>query len=279
MGYFGGCLGSVDNSPTTAWVNAVIANGGTVSASRRNLVDNLLTGLQADGIYQKLDSLRVYAAENQVSALTNMVPAIVTGSGLAVVFGSPTFSTDRGYTGIDQSASDFIDSKWDPATNGKNYQINSAHFSVWCTTDNASTVNGGCMFGAADNGGNVIIGLYNTFGGDGNIYGRINDNVAGGAQGIPTTRKGHWVVNRDSSTTSQIYQNATLFSSPNQAAFTAYPNALDLYALACDETGSSAFSGSPNQIAAATIGASLSSSDVQKLYNRLRSYMTAVGIP
>ena len=84
------------DAATIAWVNQVVTNGGTVSAGRQTLVDNLIVGLKADGIWTKLERLWLFAAENTISALTDLV-----GLTLATANNSPTFTADVGYTGVD----------------------------------------------------------------------------------------------------------------------------------------------------------------------------------
>src|SRR5215475_8332903 len=90
---------------TTAWVNAVVTNGGSVSNARKTLVNNLISGLKTDGVWTDLDRLWLYAGENQPSALTDLV-----ATGLATAVNSPTFTTDNGFTGVDASTTVYIDS-------------------------------------------------------------------------------------------------------------------------------------------------------------------------
>src|SRR5260221_11632840 len=104
---------------TIAWVSAVIANGGTVSPARRQVVDVLIKGLKLDGTFTKLDRLWMLCAENQVSALTDMV-----GLTLATAVNAPTFTTDRGYTF--DGATNYISTGYNPSLVGVNYVLNNA---------------------------------------------------------------------------------------------------------------------------------------------------------
>ncbi len=258
-----------------AWVAAVNAAGGSVSPTRQALVGGLIGGLKADNLWTKYDRIWLDAGENTQSALIDIVKRTT-----AIPSGGPSFTVDRGYTGVDQSASVFIDTGYNPSVNGSAYTVNSAHFSVWSTTNIGSVGNGGCMTGADDAAFHVLIGLYCTLGTDGNVYGRINDATESGAQGVPTTRAGHWVVNRTGANASQIYQNGNLFASPNAAASAGIPATDNLYVLASEEHGAgTAFGGNPNQIALTTIGAGFSPSEITLSYARFRSYMSAVGVP
>ena len=65
-----------------------------MSAGRQTVVDTLIKGLKTNGIWAKLDSMWVFAAENSQSALIDL-KALVTGTATT----SPTFTADYGYTG------------------------------------------------------------------------------------------------------------------------------------------------------------------------------------
>jgi len=261
---------AANDDATNAWVNAVISNGGTVSDDRRVLVDNLIAGLKADGVWTKLDRLWILAAENEISARTDMV-----GDVLATKTGSPAFTIDRGYTGTDaQPATDYLNTGFTPSTNGVTFVQNSAHLSAWSVTNNAAT-NGGALSGVNVAATSANINIFDTFT-DGNLYGRINDNPTSGSQGAPSSRIGHWIVNRNSSTTSQIYQNGASFSSPNATSGNVANINILILGLNQDGTGER---GTPNQVAMTSLGGSLSATDATNFYNRLRTYMSSVGVP
>jgi hypothetical protein len=256
---------------TQAWVQQVLRNGGSVSTTRQGVVDTLIKGLKTDGVWSKLDRLWLFAAENSQAALTDLV-----GLTLATANGSPTFTTDRGYTGQDLATpTAYVDSGYNPSS-GATFTQNSAHISAWSVTNNAAS-NGGCLMGAdTSGGGNSNINLFDTYL-DGNVYGRINDAPASGSQGAPGTRQGHWIANRSGASASQVYQNGSNFSSPN-ATSGAVPNT-NLFILCDDNSASGPINGTPNQLAMASAGGSLSSTDASNFYSRLRTYMTAVGVP
>jgi hypothetical protein len=254
---------------TTAWVAAVIANGGTVSGTQQGFVDTLIKGLKADGIFSKLDRLWLFASENTFQALTDIV-----ADALATAVGAPTFNANLGYTGQDAaSPTKYIDSGFNASTAGGNFTQNAASLSIWSVTNTAS-VNGGACIGMAVTGVTQS-NIFDTFT-DGNVYGRINDSTASGAQGVPGTRMGHWLINRSGTSATQLYQNASLFSSPN-ATSGALVNA-DCIILAFISDGSEVL-GTPQQVAMASIGGNLSGTNVTNFYTRLRAYMTSVGVP
>lgn len=252
---------SAFDAATVAWVAAVVAAGGTVSGAREILVNNLITGLKSDGIWTKLDRLWILAAENEISALMDMVADIT-----ATKVSTPTFTIDKGYTGQDNAApSVYLDSNYNPTINAINFLQDSAHISIWSLTDTATGL-GGCTMG--ERGTNI----FDTYL-DGNIYIRINDNVESGSQGPPGSRIGHWIANRSGASASQAYQNGSLFSSPN--ATSGAPQNANFYILCNDASG--AANGTPQQISVASIGGSLTSTDAANFHTRLGTYLTAVG--
>src|SRR5262249_42332643 len=134
-----------DDGNANAWAQFVVLSGGTVSAARLRIVGTLIQGLKADGVWSKLDRLWLLAAENTTSALID-----VKNLGAAGVIGSPTFTANRGYAGTDLvTATDYISTNINVSTLGGQYTQNSAHFSVWITT-NTATTNGGASIGGFD---------------------------------------------------------------------------------------------------------------------------------
>src|SRR4051794_32649168 len=81
------------------WVQAVRSAGGQVSTARAALVEKLVEGLRADGVWPLLDELWVFAAENGMQARTGLKTRV-----LAAAVNSPPFTTNRGYAGDGLSA-------------------------------------------------------------------------------------------------------------------------------------------------------------------------------
>jgi hypothetical protein len=249
---------------TTAWVNAVVANGGSVTAGRQQVVNNLIKSLKGNGVWAKLDRLFIFAAENTASALTDMV-----ADALATTNGSPSFTANRGYTGVDASTTVFIDTGFNPNTAGGNYTLNSSHLSMWSNTQ-ANSASGGVAIGS-------FIGGALT-----SIRPRILDlelttiNTGGGTNVANTDSLGHRIANRTGASTELSYHNGSLFASPNTTS-TSIPNDT-IYALA-RHNDTAADNGDDHQNCGISIGGGLTGTDATNFYNALRTYMTAVGVP
>jgi len=238
------------------------------SAHRANYVA-LICGLVSDGVWSKLDVLYVFATSSSTNALLNLASASYGGT----AHGSPTFTTDRGFTGVDASSTVYIDTAFNPATAGGQYAQNAAHLSAWSNTNTGSS-SGGCAVIGSDagsgNGASQICLRHPT-----GTYFRVNDvNSGGGGQASIGTSNGFYVADRTSSSTAVGYLNASNQSIGAQTSTTL--TSRNIYVLATDSAGS-AGSGGGFQITEASMGGGLTSTDVTNLYNRLRTYMTAVG--
>lgn len=91
------------------WVNAVVANGGSVSAGRITLFETYVSELLAYGAWWALDDFWMLVAENEAQALTSFKQLR-----LAVATNAPTFTIDRGYAF--DGATNYINTGFIPST-------------------------------------------------------------------------------------------------------------------------------------------------------------------
>jgi hypothetical protein len=248
------------DAATIAWISAVVAAGGSVSAPRQTIVNNLIVGLKADGIFTKLDRLWLHAAENSQSALTDLI-----ADQAATPSGSPTFTADQGYT-FDGAAT-FIDTNFNPSTAGGNFVQDSAHMSTWPTAVTAATW---AQFG------NFVVtqGIELPWATD-RWFMYIND----GSQvntGV-LTGVGHICLTRTAAGARALYANGGAAAYSDAAGSTGVASA-NLYIGAINNAGA-LIHVNTGQIALTSIGGGLNATENGNFYNRLRTYMTAVGIP
>ncbi len=239
---------------TLAWIAAVAADGATVSTARQILVNNLIVGLKVDGVFAKLDRLWLFAGENTVSALTDIV-----ATQLATANGEPAFVIDDGYTG--NGSTTFIDSNFNASTApGPDFTLNSGSLFGWNNTLGGG--GGGGMVGTPtaglnyihpDSGGNILYGLQG-------ITGTIG---ASGGTGLN-------LVTIDASNLFIDVNGANVTSTPNTGASVANE----------DFTAGRANGGfSSRQISCFGFGGLLSPANRVAIYTRLRTYMTSIGVP
>jgi hypothetical protein len=249
-----------DDAATTAWVNAVVAAGGTVSGPRKTLVDTLIKGLKTDGVWAKLDRLWLFAAENSKSALTDLV-----GLTQATPVSAPTFTADRGYAG--DASSSYLNSNYNAATSGVQWTLDSAHIAAW---DNTSRANAAIVISGAYDG-SAVSDLMPWYGGG--IVTRIN---GGGLAGLTNgTSQGFFVGQRPGSNIVSGYYNGTLCGSFGDTS----NHIINLPLYICGRNDSSFSSGMADQVSMVSYGASFTGAQITNYYNRLRTYMTAVGVP
>lgn len=224
------------------------------------VADSLITGdLSTTGCGSLFDVLYIFATADSTTALLNICGTSFTGINTSL-----SFTSYSGFVG-DSNPLHGIDTQFNPTTaTSPNYVQNSAHLSEWNLTNTAA--NSKILDGGT--GENLFPKFV-----DNNTYVRVNDNPESSGFSISDPR-GHLFGNRSTSTARQLYQNAsttlnggtaaTYGSTPSQA-----PNNQSIQVL----------QGAANTAAMISIGASLNSTQVTNFYNRLRTYMTAVGVP
>jgi hypothetical protein len=229
-------------------------SGGDEGGNATN-VATLICGLVSDGVWGKFDAFYLPAQQNATDALLNLV-----GTSYPLT-GTATFTTYQGFSGFSGSA---LDTGFNPTTaSSPKFTQDSASISGWSyNRGNGALISNNPSPANAD----IIV---NTFGND---YTDVN-NVSGG--GPPDyIASGGWSGlysgDRNSATNVTFYLNGG--NAQNYAQSSGTPNSSNL------KIGSSAgaypFSGI---ISEAHIGASLGSAGQTALYNRLLTYMTAVG--
>jgi hypothetical protein len=255
-------------NPVTAWVAAVVAAGGTVSGGRQTLVGSLISGLQTDGIWAKLDRIWVFAAENKQSALIDL-KALGQGIENGNPF-PPTFTADRGYTGV-PGANTYINTTFVPSTQGVQYILNSAHIGIWDNTDRAAATED--QTGASDPVSLADMLVYTAVFGPVGLAFRLN---GGGAALTSSPSNGFFIGQRTGASAVEGFRNGASVGTGSTASTTVPTTAF--WVLTMNNNGALANS-TADEIAAVSYGGSLTSTQIANFYTRMRTYMTAVGVP
>lgn len=262
-------VAALDNYLANKWglgpAAMFLARTSGLDTTHINAYTDLINGLVTDGIWSKLDVLHVYATQNSTTALLNLVSTSYNGT----VGGSPVFTADRGYMGA--TGSNYIYPGFDPWSVASKYVSASAHISAWSLTDSNSST---AVMGVWDDTYGNDTSIYPRHA-DGNFYGRVNsDHIAGVAV---ADSLGHFVATRTNSTTVSTYKSGVNVLTNTAATPMATLSGRSPFILALNNSGS--IQGSPRQLAMASMGAGLTAGDVANFYARLRTYMTAVGVP
>jgi hypothetical protein len=253
------------DAATAAWVAAVVGDGGTVSAGRRLLVDALILGLKADGVFSKLDRLWLFAAENSQSALRDII-----ATAAATATSSPLFQADRGYTG---DSGGFVNTNFVPHTAGGLYSQDSASLGYWSSVRGAATQprHGWLAAGNATGAWMSLIDQSNGSIAEINAITNI-ENLTDAALDSEFA-----LINRSGSGASELYVDG---ASVDTATSTSQDITGSVAIYFCGRNANGTLNqASDEQIAAGVIGGSLDATDASNLYSRLGTYMAAVGVP
>jgi hypothetical protein len=227
---------------------------GTFDGTHTSALTTAICGFVADGTWTGFDFLYFLANQTVADAKLNLVSTSFTIS----PNGSPTFTADRGYSGLDAST-DTLSTGLNSGA-GSNATQNSASIGIWVGTSSTGADHYGAYVG---DGGEFWLD-YDELG---NGTGEIFDSQALTTTGEPPT--GTLVsINRSGSAARQIYQGGTSNKSDTRASTT--PG--DVAILIRNE-----FSRTGVVVAAAFVGRSFSSTEQANIYSRINTYLAAVG--
>lgn len=226
------------------------------SGARAKQIETLIRELKVAGVWAKLACLYLLAAHDVQAARLNWVA----NANNPTVSGTPTFTTDRGYTGDAASSARLDTGYMIPAGNQ-----NSAHLMAWLRTSAAAA-----DFAAIGNG-NAVLSVRRSS--DGNSFCRVNAPTA--ASIATADASGCWVGSRTGSLSSDftVYRNGVSVGSGGASSET--PDAT--YPIWILGRNGPTPSFTYREIAAASIGTGLSAGDVTAFHAALNTYLVAVG--
>ena len=252
-------MGGVSYSPEATALFARMSS--QPGATRKAVINACIESLISAGVWTRLDALYLLAAHDAQAARLNWKQALYD----CTAVNSPTFTTDRGYAG--NGTTSYLNTGYTPSTAGGALTLNSAHLSLWNRTARAAA--GTLQAGASGSGGDLELG--SRFTGDLAIA-NINDSSA--ITAAVTDNVGHVLVNRSTSSARQLYKNGASIGS-NAGSSNALPT-LPVFIGGRNVAGALSL-GSTDQIAAASLGGSLNSTEQGAFYSALLTYLTAIG--
>lgn len=231
------------------------------SGTRATLINITITNLIQSGLWAKLDVLYIFAAATSQAGLLNWKAR----TNDCTLVSAPSFTADRGFTG--NGTSSYVESNFNPATQGVLYTQDAASFGVWSRTSGQMASSCAGWFDGTDGVTLLPRGVTDTAGF------RINQTLGSSTDAVVTDGTGLFAANRSGASATQFYRNGgslNVGTSPNQAS-----TALNSATL---RFGSSSVAGfSALQHAAGFAGGNLSAGDQAALYTILLNYMTQVG--
>lgn len=231
-----------------------LARTSGLDATHQNAYITMICGMVTDGTWTKFDILYITATADATTAGLNLVSTSFTLTNT-----SATFTADTGYAGNGTTA--YLDTGYNPSTNGVNFTQNSAALLAWSTK-------------SADDNANVLGQLAGFF-----TNALVAKNFGGTAQcivnqgsdpgGTPTNGFGLFNCVRSSNSTVTNYYNGT--SLATTAASTSGAAISSDITLLRDT--SNFFGGG---IASAGASSSLSAGDVANVYSRIHTFLHTV---
>lgn len=233
-------------------------------ATRQGLIDDLIVGLKTDGVWAELDELWVTAAHAEQAALLGWKRA----HDLTAV-NAPTFTTDRGFTG--NGTTSYLNTNFVPSTDGVQYTQNDASMGVYSRTN--SQLGRNDMGGrTSSNSGRAYFQVRTT----GDLFNVDFNNAAFANRPsvANTNSSGFFAGRRTGASATQALKNGAVVATGTDSS-SSLTNVALLIGGYNDAGTPGSFS--TRQYAAAFVGAAMSEAQQLALYNRLQTYMTAVG--
>lgn len=258
--------GTTDAPQTTAFLARTSGLNGTETAAYKALIN----GLVSDGIFSLLDALYIFATNTTATANLNLCGTNSTITSTA----APSFAADIGYTG--NGTTQFLNTNFNPATQGVNVTANSNSMGVYLT--NSRAANGSQTDMGCENAAGTIFSYLNALSDSTGINGEMNAFNFPPSFSTAATPAGFSVLTRTATTLSAYKNNSAtaLSPSPEADAALALPSA-NYYLLAFNNAGV-ANSFAPDTMTSAFCGAGLTGAQFLLLSNRINAYMTALGI-
>jgi hypothetical protein len=243
-------------SPEATQFLARITDPGT---TRKNAYAALIDGGVADGWWVKLSGLWILAADIAANALVNLKSS----TGNLTATGSPAFSPNHGYTG-DGLAANLATGV--TVSSFPQFLQDDASMWVWSLTAGQHS-----WYAMGEASGSAISAAILPRFSDDATYFKSNDGSARAASVHPADGSGLFGWSRSASNLTKVYRNGSQLGANDTVASTGLPTS---NILLLGQGGSYTNA----QIAAGAIGANLNAGTLAAdFYNRMQTYMTAVG--
>ena len=241
------------------------AMGTTPNDARKTLIDNLVKGLKDDGVWTLLDFFYLLAAHAENSSLLNWINP---GTFDATNVSSTAFEVDRGYTG--DGTADYLNSNYNPNTDGINYVLDDASFGVYVRTNvSEDAIDIGARDKTPPQALISLITRANTWGVE--TWTRVNELSA--MTVASTDSRGFYISTRTGTNQRDCYKNETNIISDNQVSVKLVDK--EIYILCRNENGVPGYY-STKQIAAAFTGSGMTQTNVDNFTDRIETFMDAI---
>lgn len=259
------------NANAIAYINAIVGAGATgLTATITGATVTLFDELQSNGLYNKIYAMYPMLGGSSATCKFNAVDPDNDDASFRLTFNGGWVFNTSGATG--NGINTYADTHLTPSS----YSQYSGHSSFYSLTQvngpevEIGAVNGGTAFDA-----NYRLAIDNkVFGTDYRIYdiNSFGNNTTGSSV---TGTTGYFVMSRESNSYSAMYKNGSFNQSGSTATITGVT--YSLYVGATNNYGTGVLAQSSKTCAIATIGQSLTASEVSTLSTIINTWATAVG--
>jgi hypothetical protein len=268
-------LGGGYSDPVTDWANRVVANGGAAPGNTTlNALTNFIAGVQTDNLWPSMAVVNIFAPDSLTAAITPLFRSVGSDPWVNHNFVSGDVSIN-GLTG--NASNKYLDSQVDysilEANNGSSFDIGLSIYDYTVVngvvTDMGNFVNGGGVGNGsvmliASQSGQAITELNEAF--------TVRPSVAAPGNGF-------FSGNRTANNAEALYfaNSGSAFSSIASSSTTTTQTAAagNAYVFCVNFAGATQFTA--NTMSFAEMGMGLTSSQAQKLYNRVQTLRTDIG--
>lgn len=251
-----GAIGRTRRGPLydPALEQLLVAMGTAPPLDVRGWMNDLITGLKVDAVWDELDTFRIHALDTSDNGCYNWVKPT---ANKATLVNSPTFTAYRGFNG--DGSTSWVNTNWAP-NQGVKFTLNSASVFAYALTNQQ----GNALFGTNTNA-TVLLQPRNAS----DLFGyRVNQ--ASSTTTANTDGSGAYAAERDSASTTQGYKEGSAAGSAGAVA----SSSLNSNTLGIGRVNSTYNSA---QVAATASGAYLGPTKQLAMRNRVRTFLQRVG--
>jgi hypothetical protein len=251
-----GLIGSVDfafDTDAQAFFDRVSTAGGALSVTEQTATNQLVLDMKAAGIWTKMKAIYPMVGASAAACAQNLKSSSFTGTFTATGW---TFAS----TGVKgNGTSSFMNSTLIPSNE---LSLTSGHYSIYSRSNiDNSSIDMGALSGAQLNHQLWLRSFDNT-------YFRYSNANAAGLLGGQTSSLGHYILNRNSITTTNGYKNGSAVFTELQTA--ALPT-VSIYIGARNSNGSFTLPTS-REYAFASIGDGLTDTEASDFYDAVQAF-------
>lgn len=245
------------SASATAYFNQVTTNGGSLTNDEKTYINTFITALGSD--FAEFDRLWIHGLSNSVAARTSLANPTST---IITAVNSPTFTASQGYTG--NGSTSYLNTNYNPTTNGVKYTLNSASLYVYSRTNlNSFKID----IGHANTTSNSELDIRDS----GSFYRSINQ--LGLVSGVAVVNSlGLFSGVRIGATDVRSYRNGVLLLTNSTASSTLINN--NIYVLANNNNGTAATL-STRQLSMSAIGSGVINQST--FYTAVQALGTSIG--